>query len=144
MSSHALPPDANRVAEWPMPHTPNGWYGVARSHEIGKQKVVPLHVFGRELVAFRGEDGVVRVLNAFCPHLGTHLGHGGKVRGTEIECPFHGWRFASNGRCSHAPFAKRTPDVGLRAWKVIESTGVVYVWHDAFGAEPTYEPPSIP
>ena len=127
-----------------MPHTPNGWYGVLRSHELAKGKVLPLTVFGRQLVAFRGKDGDARVLSAFCPHLGAHLGHGGKVRGNEIECPFHAWRFAGDGRCSHAPFSKRTPDVGVRAWKVIERTGVVYVWIHALGAEPTYEPPAVP
>jgi phenylpropionate dioxygenase-like ring-hydroxylating dioxygenase large terminal subunit len=127
-----------------MPHTPNGWYGVLRSHELPKKKVLPLTVFDRQLVAFRGEDGVARVLHAFCPHLGAHLGHGGKVRGIELECPFHAWRFAGDGRCTHAPFAKRTPDVGVRAWKVIERTGLVYVWIHALGAEPTYEPPAVP
>ena len=29
------------------------------------------------MVAFRGEDGRVGVLDAFCPHMGAHLGEGG-------------------------------------------------------------------
>ncbi|CAF4939253.1 unnamed protein product, partial [Rotaria socialis] len=37
----------------------------------------------------------------FCPHMGAHLGVGGKIRhGTCIECPFHGWTFdGETGDC---------------------------------------------
>jgi hypothetical protein len=40
----------------------------------------PLKYFGEEMVAFPGEDGKVNVLNAYCAHMGAHLGGGGKVK----------------------------------------------------------------
>lgn len=63
---------------------------------------------GEELVAFRTEDGVANVTDAYCPHLGAHLGIMGRVVGDCIECPFHGWRFkGKDGSCSHVPYAAK-------------------------------------
>ena len=42
--------------------------------------------------------GRAGVLHAFCPHLGTHLGHGGTVQGNNIVCPYHSWEFDADGR----------------------------------------------
>ena len=50
-------------------------------------------------------DGVVGVLDAFCPHLGAHLGMGGTVEGNALRCPFHGWEFATSGACTAIPYA---------------------------------------
>ena len=62
--------------------------------------------FGQELVLFRGTSGKVIMLDAYCPHMGTHLGRnktsysvvkGQHVEGDSIRCPFHGWRFGPDG-----------------------------------------------
>ena len=42
-------------------------------------EVKPVRMLGRDFVIYRGTDGAVRVLDAYCPHLGAHLGYGGKV-----------------------------------------------------------------
>ena len=73
-----------------LPPYPRGWYTIADSDDLAPGDVLPIHAFGREFVVFRGEDGEAHVLNAHCPHLGAHLGHGGKVCGNQIRCPFHG------------------------------------------------------
>jgi hypothetical protein len=44
---------------------------------------------GREVVLFRGEDGVPALMDAYCPHMGAHMGKGGKVCGSALRCPFH-------------------------------------------------------
>lgn len=56
---------------------------------------------GRNVVLFRGRTGKAYVLDAYCAHMGAHLGVGGKVRfDTCIECPFHGWTFdGETGNC---------------------------------------------
>ena len=33
--------------------------------------------------------GLVAVIDAFCPHLGAHIGVGGHVEEDDIVCPFH-------------------------------------------------------
>ncbi|MBA17767.1 MAG: Rieske (2Fe-2S) protein, partial [Sphingomonas sp.] len=67
---------------------PFGWFGVGYSNELAVGEVRPVHYFGRELVLFRNENGEAGLLDAYCPHLGAHLGHGGKVEGDSIRCPF--------------------------------------------------------
>ncbi|NRA09648.1 MAG: Rieske 2Fe-2S domain-containing protein, partial [Myxococcales bacterium] len=84
---------------YPFTSTPDGWYHVAASEEVEAGQVRSLRFFGRDLVLFRTESGEAIVLDAHCPHLGAHLGHGGQVVGESIRCPFHAWRFGSDGRC---------------------------------------------
>src|ERR1700732_1203220 len=65
-----------------------GWFQVAWSGDIGPEEVVPLRSFGRDLVAYRGKDGVVRVHDRHCRHLGASLAHGGCVGDDGIHSPF--------------------------------------------------------
>jgi 3-ketosteroid 9alpha-monooxygenase subunit A len=123
---------------------PRGWFVVAFSDEIAKGTVKRMHYFGEELVAFRGEDGVVHVLDAYCAHMGANLGDRGKVVGNCIECPFHAWRYAGNGDCVEIPYAKKIPPKAKqRAWRTHEINGVVLVWHDFAGGAPDWEVPPI-
>ena len=66
------------------PPYPNGWYRICLSSDVKKGEVIPITAFGQELVVFRGQNGKLGVLNAFCPHLGTHLGHGGTVENDNV------------------------------------------------------------
>lgn len=129
---------------YPIPRYPTGWFQVAYGDEIAVGEAKPLKCFGKDLVMFRGESGAVAVLDAHCPHLGAHLGHGGKVKGDEVECPFHAWRFDGKGACTAVPYAKRMPGkAALRPWHVVEKNTAVYVWHDIDGGAPTWEVPDI-
>jgi 3-ketosteroid 9alpha-monooxygenase subunit A len=69
---------------------PSGWFAVATSEEIAIRDVAIRHYFGQDLVVFRTESGAVSVFDPYCPHLGAHLGHGGRVEGERLRCPFHG------------------------------------------------------
>jgi nitrite reductase/ring-hydroxylating ferredoxin subunit len=77
---------------------PDGWYKFCESSELSAGQVVSVAALGREFVAFRGEDGKAGVCDAFCPHLGTHLGHGGRVHGNKLVCPYHLWEFNAEGK----------------------------------------------
>ena len=128
-----------------IPPFPNGWFQVAYSDELGTNGVMPLHYFGEHLVLFRGEDGVPRVLDAYCPHLGAHLGVGGIVEDNCIRCPFHAWRFDGDGRCIDVPYAEKIPPLAkTRAWPVIEANGLIMVYHHMEGAPPAYALPELP
>ena len=128
------------ASRYPFPAVPDGWFSVAASADIGIGDVVPLHYLDRELVAYRGEDGNVRVFDAHCPHLGAHLGVGGRVCGDGIVCPFHGWRFDGTGQVVEVPRLERTPPrVFARTWDVRERNDRIFVWHHAQGAPPQYD-----
>jgi hypothetical protein len=73
------------TSRYPFPASPNGWFGVGAGADLAPGDVWPLTYLGRDLVLFRGEDGVARVFDAHCPHLGAHLGVGGRVCGDSTE-----------------------------------------------------------
>ncbi len=123
---------------------PKGWFVVAFSGEIERGSARPLRYFGRDFVAYRGDDAVVRVLDAHCPHLGAHLGYGGKVEGGCVRCPFHAWRFDEDGRCDEIPYAKKIPPgAKIKAWPVVERNGLVLLYFDPAGEAPDFEIPVI-
>ena len=134
-----------RTPRFPFPRYPRGWFQVAYSDEIAPGQVVPLKYFGKDLVAFRSATGKLSVLDAFCPHLGAHLGHGGKVDGETLVCPFHSWKFAPTGECVEVPYAPKVPPrAGVACWPVEEVNGLVMVWHDIEKAPPTWHVPVLP
>ena len=62
---------------------------------------------GLHLAVFRDESGQVHAIDAYCPHLGANLAVGGKVTGSCLSCPFHGWRFrGEDGKCVHIPYSE--------------------------------------
>jgi 3-ketosteroid 9alpha-monooxygenase subunit A len=126
-------------SRYPFPSSPNGWFGVYAGADLAVGGVQPLSYLERELVLFRGEDGAARVFDAHCPHLGAHLGVGGRVCGDGIACPFHGWRFEGGGRLVEVPGLDRTPRAEAKAWPVCERNGRIFVWHHADGVPPSYE-----
>jgi 3-ketosteroid 9alpha-monooxygenase subunit A len=128
------------------PPIPNGWFQIAYSDEIKPGDVKPLKYFGRDLVIWRTEEGELSVLDAFCPHLGAHLGHGGKVQGSSIECPFHAWQFGTDGKCTAVPYAEHRPrKAKVAQWHIKELANMVMCWHHATGEPPTFDiPDEIP
>ncbi len=129
-----------------LPPYPNGWFAVAQSHELEKGQVKPVKALGHELAVFRDSSGAARVIDAFCPHLGAHLGHGGMVNGNAIRCPFHGWKFdGATGDCVEIPYAKKIPAKAcVRTWPVIERNKLVFVYHHEEDVAPDWEPELIP
>ena len=137
---------------------PFGWFQILYSSDLAPGDALPLHYFGQELVAFRTEDGKARVVDAFCPHMGAHLGYGirehtgkgPKIVGDSIECPFHGWRWNGEGQCTHIPYARNMPprvqkgESILGAWHVREVNQQILVWYHPEKEAPTWEPQVIP
>jgi len=125
---------------------PNGWFAVAWSADLAEADVRRIRYFGRELVLFRGRSGRPYVLDAYCPHLGAHLAEGGRVIADSLRCPFHGWRYeGESGRCVEIPYCKRIPpQARVGAWEVRERNRMIFVWHHARGAPPSWEVPELP
>jgi nitrite reductase/ring-hydroxylating ferredoxin subunit len=123
---------------------PSGWYVLAFSRELRRGGVVSRALAGRELVLFRTAAGRVAALDAHCPHLGAHLGRGGRVEGERLRCPFHGFCFDAEGQCVATGYGSKPPPTATgRAWPVREVNGMVCVFHSADGRPPEWEVPAL-
>jgi 3-ketosteroid 9alpha-monooxygenase subunit A len=132
------------MAKPPLSMRPTGWFQVAWSAEIGVGDVHRMKYFGREMIAWRAQSGQLTVMDAYCEHLGAHLGYGGHVEGEVIQCPFHGWQWNHEGRNVCIPYQDR-PNRGrrIRTYPVAERNESVYIWHDVDGREPYFDVPDV-
>ncbi|MFM9033400.1 MAG: Rieske 2Fe-2S domain-containing protein [Mycobacterium sp.] len=128
--------------------TPTGWFQVAWSEEVAPGAVHRMSYFGRDLVAWRSRAGRLCVMDAYCEHLGAHLGYGGHVtcgeQGEVIQCPFHGWQWDAEGRNVAIPYEPR-PNRGrrMRTYPVTELNDSVYIWHDVQRRDPYFDVPDV-
>ncbi len=123
---------------------PRGWFCIGASTEFTATAPTPMKYFAKHLVGFRTESGKLCVLDAHCPHLGAHIGYGGKIIGETIQCPFHAWQFNTEGECTEVPYAKHIPKKAYtQVWHTMERSGVAFVWHDPEGNPPHYDIPAM-
>ncbi|MFC9897687.1 aromatic ring-hydroxylating dioxygenase subunit alpha [Nocardia sp. NPDC127579] len=121
------------------PHPfPTGWFTVAFADEIAPGAVLARTFMGREIVLFRTVSGKLHATEAYCPHLGAHLGRGGRVYGETIECPFHTFRFDGQGTCVFTPYKAASPPPAARLGilPVCEVFGIALVYNGAPGKPP--------
>lgn len=139
------PKAAERNLDMPFPY---GWYPALLSSELAAGEVKPLRAFATEFVIWRGEDGKVRMLDAYCKHLGAHMGHGGKVDGNRLECPFHAWRYNGEGVVEEIPYSKSIPPQVKRPceklWHVTEENRWIWFWYHPAGAAPMWDVEVVP
>ena len=92
-----------------------------------------IRLLGEDMVAFRGHDGRVGVLDERCPHRGVSLTLA-RNADCALTCIFHGWKIDADGNVVDVPaepaerreaFAKR---VKARHYPAHERAGVVWVW----------------
>ena len=128
---------------------PFGWYALAYSTDLSPGDLRPLFYFDEHMVLFRTEDGRAHVMEAFCPHLGAHLGHGGKVQGDALTCPFHGWQFDGGGTCVSVPYASAIPkrateEPCLYSYPVQERNQMIWAWHHPRRLAPLWDLDDLP
>ena len=113
-----------------------GWHclGPVKDYLDGKPHGV--EIFGTMLVVFADSAGELKVLDGYCRHMGGNLSQG-TIKGDEIACPFHDWRWRGDGRCAAVPYAHRVPlRARTRSWQTLEENKQLFVWNDPQGAPP--------
>ncbi len=113
-----------------LPPFPEGWYLIATRETIEQQKLIEKTWLGEEIVVWADGDGRVCVADAFCPHLGSHMGPkvGGLVRDGCLVCPFHGFTFNTSGRCVATPNAPPPRAARLKVYETTEILGMIFAW----------------
>ncbi len=120
----------------------NFWYPAAQSGEI-TDKPVKRSMLGQDFVLFRDGAGKAQCLSDVCVHRGASLSTG-KVKGDCVECPYHGWTFNGEGKCTRIPSlgpdAKIPSRARVDAYPVEERYGLVFAF---LGDLPESERPPI-
>ena len=123
-----------------------GWHCLGPVEQFDDGVPHAVQGFGGKLVVWKGANGDLNVLDGYCRHMGGDLTQG-SVKGDEVACPFHDWRWGGDGKCKAIPYARRVP---LRArtqkYPVEIRNGQVMIWHDVEGSEPDMDvlPPELP
>jgi vanillate O-demethylase monooxygenase subunit len=105
------------------------WHPVALSCEVGQEPVgVRLAGQGWALVRF---GGAVAAFADACPHRRARLS-AGHISDGALQCMYHGWRFAADGRCVAIPALEHGAAIPARAAlhraaEVAERDGLVWL-----------------
>lgn len=98
-----------------------------------------VRLLGERLVAFRGDDGRVGVLDEACPHRGASLALA-MNEDCALQCLYHGWRVDASGRILDTPAEPESSTFKDRiraiAYPVREAGGLVWVYLGPAGTEP--------
>jgi 3-ketosteroid 9alpha-monooxygenase subunit A len=131
-------------SRFPFP-MPFGWFKVAMPHEVPAGEIVTKRYFGTDIVLWRTADGHVVCHEAYCPHLGAHIGVGGRVEDSCVRCPFHGWLFDRHGTNVEIPYAERANrSASLRSFPVEENAGIVFAWYHPHDVAPLWPLADVP
>ncbi len=79
----------------------NLWYAACLAAALGDRPKA-VRILGHDLVLFRDASGTPACLADTCVHRGAPLSRGRCVDG-RVQCPYHGWVYATDGRCVEIP-----------------------------------------
>jgi phenylpropionate dioxygenase-like ring-hydroxylating dioxygenase large terminal subunit len=106
---------------------------------MAQRPVKAVRLMGQDLVLFKDGNGVWGLLDRDCPHRGADLSFG-RREADGLRCPFHGWKFAADGRCLETPAepagSRLCERVRQRSYPVLEKCGVIFAWMGPEGAVP--------
>ena len=104
------------------------WHPVLDSAAL-RETPQAVQLLGQALVLWRGAQGQAHAWADRCPHRGARLSLGRVCEG-QLECAYHGWRFAESGRCIQVP---ALPDFvppaghGAQVFAAQEAHGLIWV-----------------
>lgn len=88
------------------------WHPVGWAEDVGEGPYAT-ELLGERLVLWRTASGVLGAADR-CPHRGTALSLG-EVSGPDLVCPYHGWHFGPDGRCTRIPQQPTSSPIPERA-----------------------------
>ena len=134
-----LPQEENELLSRVGPGTPMGelmrqyWVPAGLSSELPGPDCDPVRIkrLCEELIAFRGTDGKVGLVDNYCPHRRASMFFG-RNEECGLRCVYHGWKFDVNGDCVDMPSEPAESNfkdkVKIKAYPVEERGGIMWTY----------------
>jgi phenylpropionate dioxygenase-like ring-hydroxylating dioxygenase large terminal subunit len=127
------------------------WYLGAHSAGIRKGKLKRELMLGEPVLIGRMRNGQAFALRDICPHRGVPLSAGRVLAENNVQCPYHGWQFNTDGVCTRIPSlvdgqALDPSNIRVRSYPVCEQDGLIWVYMAANArdnAPPRTPPPKV-
>jgi nitrite reductase/ring-hydroxylating ferredoxin subunit len=114
-----------------VPYAPDAWCPLLKSAELKKASIKRVEFLGKKIAVFRGTDGTVGALLDRCPHRGVELSLG-RVRGSAIQCAYHGWKVDACGSVVSPPgLGRLDDDLRVECFELRERFGVIWAFTGA-------------
>src|SRR5258706_10838817 len=121
------------------PGTPMGqlfrcsWQPVLLAEELPENDCPPVRVkiLSERLLAFRDSQGRLGLIDEFCAHRGVSLWFARNEEGG-LRCPYHGWKYDTNGQCVDIPSEPDNPKLcqrmKLKSYPLVERGGMLWTY----------------
>ena len=110
-----------------MPYLRNCWYAATYANDVGDTPFAR-QLLGEFVVFFRTSDGVAHPLEDRCPHRFAPLSMGTVVE-DQLQCPYHGLRFGTDGACAYNPHYAALPKAAcVKSYPLLERHGLLWIW----------------
>ena len=116
------------------------WIPIALGRDVPIGITRAVIVDEREIVVWRGADGVAHVWEDRCPHRGMRLSLG-FVRDNALNCLYHGWQYGAGSQCLRIPAHPDLtvpPTIRANAYAAAEAGGMVWM------SDTADTPPTLP
>jgi len=128
----------------------DSWYLGAHSSHIRKGKLTRELMLGEPVLIGRMRNGQAFALRDICPHRGVPLSAGRVLAENDVQCPYHGWQFNTDGVCTHIPSLvdEQTLDpsnIRVRSYPICEQGGLIWIYMAANPRDstPRTQPPKV-
>lgn len=124
------------------PYLLDCWYVAAWAGELQRGGHMRRLLLDRPVLLMRGLKGDVAAMGNVCPHRFASLDQG-RFEEDNVQCPYHGLRFAMDGRCVYNPHGDGRIAERARVpnYPLVERHGMLWIW---LGDRAAADPARIP
>ena len=117
------------------------WNPLMLAADLPAGKNVRKDFLGTRVIIYRDASGKPVVQSAYCPLVGADLSMCTLVNGA-VQCAYHHWKFAPNGKCVEIPDREVIPrGVQIYPYPAAERWGIIWAFN---GEKALYDLPELP
>jgi phenylpropionate dioxygenase-like ring-hydroxylating dioxygenase large terminal subunit len=142
--------DPTTTVEAPPSAWRDRWYPVAYLRDLDRRRPAAFTLLEQDLVLWwEPSGGRWRAFADVCPHRLVPLSEGRINEAGQLECPYHGWCFDGDGRCTHIPQAEagsRPAEArsACRPFATAEAQGLLFIFAGSAASAAAVPLPLVP